>query len=116
MSTSLTYIIGWPFVAALVLCLVPRNYRFVMRLVAIVATLISMLLAIKLFLLFGHTKANADGYKFVHDIYWWGVHAAGIDFNYSVGVDGVNGDTFGGLPRAIERPCQGLERFASTAS
>ena len=29
--STLTYIIGWPLAMALLLCFVPRNYRFVMR-------------------------------------------------------------------------------------
>ncbi|HEX3798417.1 MAG TPA: NADH-quinone oxidoreductase subunit M [Verrucomicrobiae bacterium] len=88
MSTSLTYIIGWPFAAALLLCVVPRNYRFVMRLVAVSATLVSMLLAIKLFCQFNGAPADADGFKFVHKLPWWGVQSLGI--GYHVGVDGIN--------------------------
>ena len=84
----LTYIIGWPFLAALLLCAVPRNYRLIMRLVAVVATCISMLLAIVLFWRFDHVAAGADGYKFVQEISWWGVNALGI--HYHVGVDGLN--------------------------
>ena len=47
--STLTYIIAWPLVAALLLCLVPRSYRFVMRLVTVVATFITMFLAVKMF-------------------------------------------------------------------
>ena len=36
----LTYIAGWPLVAALVLMLVPRNYRVIIRAIAVLATLI----------------------------------------------------------------------------
>ncbi len=87
MSTSLTYIIGWPFVAALLLCAVPRNYRFVMRLVAVSVTFIVMLLAIKLFWKFD-SSPGAPAFQFVHNISWWGVKSLGI--HYSVGVDGLN--------------------------
>src|SRR6202035_4809301 len=87
MSTSLTYIIGWPFVAALLLCAVPRNYRFVMRLVAVSVTFIVMLLAIKLFWQFD-SSPGAPAFQFVHNIPWWGVNSLGI--SYSVGVDGLN--------------------------
>src|SRR5581483_1018526 len=87
MSTSLTYIIAWPFVAALLLCLVPRNYRFVMRLVAVSVTFIVMLLAVKLFWQFD-TSPGADAFQFRHHIQWWGVKSLGI--SYFVGVDGLN--------------------------
>ncbi len=101
MSTSLTYIIGWPFVAALLLCLVPRNYRFVMRLVAVSVTFIVMLLAIKLFWRFD-TSAGAPAFQFVHRIPWWGVKSLGIA--YTVGVDGLNvGLDSDGRDRGIRR-------------
>ena len=84
--STLTYILGWPLLAAVVLAFVPRNYRFVMRLVALGATAISALLAIKMFLLFPGAEANADGYRFVQQIPW--VESLGI--SYFVGVDGIN--------------------------
>ena len=43
----LTYIFGWPLVAALALVFVPRNYRVIIRAIAVLATFISMALAIK---------------------------------------------------------------------
>jgi NADH-quinone oxidoreductase subunit M len=86
--STLTYIIAWPLVAALLLCAVPRNYRFVMRLVAVTVTGISMLLAVKMFCQFGAATANADGFKFVQAIPWFG--AARLGIGYQVGVDGVN--------------------------
>ena len=50
MTTSiLTCIFGWPLLAALALIFVPRNYRVIIRAVAIVATFISMVLAMKMF-------------------------------------------------------------------
>ena len=36
----LTYILGWPLVAALALVFVPRNYRVIIRAVALLATFI----------------------------------------------------------------------------
>jgi len=84
--STLTYILGWPLLAAMVLALVPRNYRFVMRLVALGATGISALLAIKMFVMFPGAEANADGYRFVQQIPW--VESLGI--SYFVGVDGIN--------------------------
>lgn len=87
MSTTLTYIIGWPLVAALLLCAVPRNYRFVMRLVAVGVTFITMLLAIKMFCQFNNAPL-VNGFRFVHEVPWWGAQALGI--HYHVGVDGLN--------------------------
>ena len=87
MSTSLTYIIGWPLAAAVLLCAVPRNYRFIMRIVAVAVTFITMLLAVKMFWQF-NGAASVDGFKFVHELPWWGVKSLGI--SYHVGVDGLN--------------------------
>ena len=86
----LTYIIGWPLAAALLLCFVPRSYKFVMRLVAVAATFISMLLAVKMFWQFDAAPADAHGFKFVQQLAWWGAHFGGINFHYFVGVDGLN--------------------------
>ncbi len=79
----LTYILGWPLLAALALVFVPRNYRVIIRAVALLATFISMLLAIKMFCQFvtGHA-----GYQFEQQIPW--VESLGI--SYHVGVDGIN--------------------------
>ena len=44
--SPLTYIIGWPFFAAVLLLLIPRNFRPVVRAVAILATFVSALLAL----------------------------------------------------------------------
>lgn len=96
MSSLLTYIICLPFFAAVLLCFVPRNYGFLMRLVAIVTTIITMILAIVVFCRFNHATSPAgyDGYKFVHEIPWWGVHLPAqipdLDIHYHVGVDGLN--------------------------
>ncbi|MCU0771861.1 MAG: NADH-quinone oxidoreductase subunit M [Verrucomicrobia bacterium] len=82
----LTYILGWPLLAALALAFVPRDLRVVMRAVAILATGLSALLALKLFLLFPGAPADADGYRFVQQVPW--VESLGI--SYCVGVDGIN--------------------------
>jgi len=79
----LTYIAGWPLVAALVLVLVPRNYRVIIRAVALLGTFISMALAIKMFCQF---VPGANGYQFEQQIPW--VESLGI--SYHVGVDGLN--------------------------
>jgi NADH-quinone oxidoreductase subunit M len=82
----LTSIILIPFLAALAILLIPRNFRFIIRLVALTATLLTALLAVKLFLGFDAATAGAGGYKFIHKIPW--VESLGI--NYFVGVDGIN--------------------------
>jgi NADH-quinone oxidoreductase subunit M len=83
--STLTYIIGWPLAAALFLCLVPRDYKFVMRLVAVVVTFIVMVLAVKMFWQF---DALADGYQFEQQHRW--LNSPGLNFSYHVGVDGLN--------------------------
>ena len=75
-----------PLVAALVLALVPRNYRVVFRGVALLATLVSALLAVVMFVGFNGAQGGAYGFKFESQAAW--VRAVGI--SYHVGVDGLN--------------------------
>ncbi|HXT10261.1 MAG TPA: NADH-quinone oxidoreductase subunit M [Candidatus Angelobacter sp.] len=79
----LTYILGVPLVAAIVLAFVPRNFAVIMRFVAIVATLISAVLAVVMFARF---QTGMPGYQFDQQVDW--VKALGI--SYHVGVDGIN--------------------------
>jgi NADH-quinone oxidoreductase subunit M len=79
----LTYIAGWPLLAALALIFVPRNYRVIIRAIAVLATLISAVLAVKMFAQF---VPGAAGYQFEQQIPW--VQSLGI--SYHVGVDGIN--------------------------
>jgi NADH-quinone oxidoreductase subunit M len=79
----LTYIAGWPLLAALLLAFVPRNYRVIIRFIAVLATFISAALAIKMFCQF---VPGADGYQFEQQIPW--VESLGI--SYHVGADGLN--------------------------
>ena len=79
----LTYIFGWPLVAAFALLFVPRNYRVIIRAIAILGTFISMVLSIKMFC---HFIPGASGYQFEQQVPW--VESLGI--NYHVGVDGLN--------------------------
>jgi NADH-quinone oxidoreductase subunit M len=81
--SPLTYIIGWPLLAALVLAFVPRTFRPVMRGVAILATFFSAVLAVKMFLQF---QTAIPDYQFVEQHSW--VEALGI--SYHVGADGIN--------------------------
>jgi NADH-quinone oxidoreductase subunit M len=82
----LTSILLVPLIAALLVLLTPQNYRFVIRVIALGATLLTLLLAIKLFVGFNGVEAGPGGYKFVHRVPW--VPALGIQ--YAVGVDGIN--------------------------
>ncbi|MGA2029423.1 MAG: NADH-quinone oxidoreductase subunit M [Verrucomicrobiota bacterium] len=82
----LTYILGWPLLAALLLVFVPRNYRVIIRAIAVLATLISAVLAVKMFCQYASAPVDADGYRFVQQIPW--VESLGI--SYHVGVDGLN--------------------------
>ena len=61
----------------------PRTFRPVLRGAAVLATFISALLALKMFLQF---KTGAPGYQFEQQVPW--VDALGI--SYHVGVDGIN--------------------------
>ncbi len=81
----LTYIIGAPLLGALLVALVPRNYRFVIRMIALGGTLASMILSVGMFLQFTNAPA-VNGYKFSQINSW--VKSAGI--SYHVGVDGIN--------------------------
>jgi NADH-quinone oxidoreductase subunit M len=79
----LTYILGLPLLAAVAVALIPRQYRFGIRLVAIFTTFISMVLALGAFWLF---PTGDSGFHFVQKIAW--VDAIGI--SYHVGADGLN--------------------------
>jgi NADH-quinone oxidoreductase subunit M len=72
-----------PLLAAVFLAFVPRNFKVVMPIVAIIATFVSALLAVKMFLQF---NAGAPDYQFTEQRQW--VEALGI--SYHVGVDGIN--------------------------
>ena len=79
----LTLIIIIPLLAALALAFVPRSFSVVMRAVAVIATLLSALLAVLMFLRF---QTGATGYQFEQQINW----VAALDISYHVGVDGIN--------------------------
>ncbi|HMJ91594.1 MAG TPA: hypothetical protein VK530_17355, partial [Candidatus Acidoferrum sp.] len=79
----LTYIILVPFIGALIVALIPRDYRFVIRIVALASSLVTMVLAIALFAKF---DAGATGFQFVQKIPW----VPSLDLSFHVGVDGIN--------------------------
>src|SRR6187397_3537307 len=102
----LTSIILLPFLAALAILVLPRNYRFVIRLVALAATLLAMLLAAKLFFGFNAAAPGVGGYKFIQRIPW----VETLDINYFVGVDGINvGLIFMGAIVAFAAACVSWE-------
>ena len=74
-----------PILAALLILFIPRNFKFVIRCVALLSTLVSLILAIVLFCKFDASKAG-DGFQFVAQHAW--VKSLGI--SYHVGVDGIN--------------------------
>lgn len=79
----LTYILGLPLLAAIVLAFVPRNFAVIMRFVAVAVTFVSAVLAVIMFARF-HT--GVAGYQFEQQVNW--VTSLGI--SYHVGVDGIN--------------------------
>ena len=79
----LTTIILLPLLTALLLVATPRNFRFVMRLLSLVATLITFLLAL---LVLWRFETGSAEYQFVTRIPW--VESLGI--SYYVGLDGIN--------------------------
>lgn len=86
--SPLTTIFCLPLLAALLIILIPRNYKFVIRSVALFATLASMVVAIMMFCQYNGSPATEAGFHFDQKIAWLSV--AGININYHVGVDGIN--------------------------
>lgn len=80
---DLNFIIFCPLVAALVIVLLPRTFNVLFRALALLATLLPLVGALRLFLAFDPAVA---GLQFETDARW--VDALGI--RYHVGVDGVN--------------------------
>src|SRR5579864_6577776 len=83
--SPLTTIFLTPLIAAGLIVLIPRNFRFVIRSLALLAAFISMITAVKMFCQFDTAKAM-DGYQFVQQQTW----ASPIGMSYKVGVDGLN--------------------------
>jgi NADH-quinone oxidoreductase subunit M len=72
-----------PLLGALLVALIPRNYRFVIRTVALLATLVGAVLAVKMFLAF---DPNSPEFQFTQTIPW--VRSLGLSLRF--GVDGIN--------------------------
>jgi NADH-quinone oxidoreductase subunit M len=79
----ITFILACPLIAALAIAVIPRNYKFVIRVVSLVATLLSMIAALCVFKRF---DGDIPGYQFVSQIPW--IQSLGI--SYKVGLDGLN--------------------------
>ncbi|MEI7729479.1 MAG: NADH-quinone oxidoreductase subunit M [Verrucomicrobiota bacterium] len=79
----LSLIILLPFLGALLVALLPRNYRFVIRMVSVAFTALTLIAAVFLFVQF---NPKLDGFQFIQKIPW--VPSLGI--SYHVGVDGIN--------------------------
>jgi NADH-quinone oxidoreductase subunit M len=78
---SLTLLL--PLLGALLIAFIPANYKFVIRVIALFATGLSLLFGLAVFLSFDVAQS---GYQMVQSISW--VPALGIQ--YKVGVDGIN--------------------------
>ena len=74
-----------PLVAALLIALIPGNYRFIIRSIALLATFISMMIAIWVFGS-NYLFPAKTPYNFVQMVPW--IPQLGI--SYHVGVDGIN--------------------------
>ena len=99
----LTSIISLPLFGALLVGLIPREIRFGIRLVALGATFVTMLLALLLFFSF---QTGQAGYQFELSVPW--VQSIGINFH--VGVDGLNvGLIFMGAVVAFAAACVSWE-------
>ncbi len=84
--SPLTYIFGLPLLAALLMVLVPRNFKFVIRSLALLATFSSMVIALVMFCRFDPELAG-HGFQFEGTPHEWSPH---IGLGYHVGVDGIN--------------------------
>ena len=84
--SPLTFIFGLPLLAALVMALIPGNFRFVIRCLALLATFSSMVIAVVMFCNFSNIELFRHGFQFA-EIHEW---SPTIGLSYHVGVDGIN--------------------------
>ena len=107
--TSLNTVILSPLIGALLVAVIPRNYRFIIRTIALVTTLISALAAVAVFSRF---EAGAMGYQFETLVPW----VASLGINYHIGVDGLNvglvlmGAIVAFAATCVSRKIQGYEK------
>jgi NADH-quinone oxidoreductase subunit M len=82
----LTCIFGLPLLAALLMALIPRNFRFVIRFLALLATFSSMVLAVVMFCKFSNEDPAARSFQFQQPQQWSPQRFP----SFHVGVDGIN--------------------------
>jgi NADH-quinone oxidoreductase subunit M len=80
-----------PLIAAGLIVLIPRTIRWGIRVVALMATFVTMVLGVILFCKYGNAEA-IDGYKFTYFAHWVSLDlsVSKLFINYHVGVDGIN--------------------------
>jgi len=110
--SSLTYIVFWPLLAALILVFVPRTFVTVMRAVAIVATFVSAVLALKVFLQF---DLAAMSYQFVQKTTWVERWASTTSSAWMASMwDSCSWARLSPLPRPVFRGRSGSAKKSST--
>ena len=77
-------LVALPLGTALVIASLPASFRFVIRCLALLGTLLTAVLGAMVFV---HFDPTAGGYQFEHLVPW--VAAGSIRINYHVGVDGI---------------------------
>jgi NADH-quinone oxidoreductase subunit M len=83
MPNALSLTILFPLLGALVIAFTPATYRFLIRIIALIASGLALISGLWVFLAF---DPAATGYQFKQAVSW--VDALGIQ--YKVGVDGIN--------------------------
>src|SRR5687767_15143304 len=83
MPNALSFTILFPLLGALAVAFTPATYKFLLRIIAIATTALSLLCGIIVFLSF---DAAVAGYQLKQSLTW--VESLGIQ--YKVGVDGIN--------------------------
>lgn len=78
-----------PLLAALLIVPIPRTIRWGIRLLALFATFVSMILGIVLFVKFNAAEA-VNGFRFDYAADWVSLPSIGLTIAYHVGVDGIN--------------------------
>ena len=82
----LTLILFTPLLGALLITVLPSENKKLVRIVALVVSLIPLALAVILWLNFEGAAANADGFKFTTERVWY----EAINSTFYIGVDGLS--------------------------
>ncbi len=96
MEFLLSYLIFIPFAAALIVSIVPANQKQLIKIVALGATVVQLILAVVLFTSFDRSKvptAWADAFQFMEMSPWIRLQLGSLgslQIDYLVGVDGVS--------------------------